>query len=104
MPRSSVRPAPIRAAGPPGAAEEAQHEWSRRIRWGVRSTIPAHTSHQMHGRHTPTDPKIRSHHEIRTRWDWRVVTAGVAIVGALGVAVVATADQRSSADPGTIAA
>ncbi len=62
----------------------------------------------MHGRQTPTDPKIRSHHEIHSRWDWRVVAAGVAVVGALGVGVVLTADHRSTtgltAGPATVAA
>lgn len=59
----------------------------------------------MHGRQPPTDPKIRSHHEIHSRWDWRVIAAGVAVIGALGVAVVLTADDRSSSgSPATLAA
>jgi len=57
----------------------------------------------MHGRQSPTDPNVRSHHEIHSRWDWRVVAATVAVAVAVGVGVVLTTDQASTGTPATVA-
>ncbi len=56
----------------------------------------------MHGRQTPTDPNVRSHHEIHTRWDWRVVTAVVAVAIAVGMGVVLTTDDASPSVPAAV--
>ena len=56
----------------------------------------------MHGRQSPTDPNVRSHHEIHTRWDWRVVTAVVAVAIAVGVGVVLTTDDASPSVPAAV--
>jgi peptidoglycan hydrolase-like protein with peptidoglycan-binding domain len=58
----------------------------------------------MHGRQTPTDPNTRSHHEIRSQWDWRVVAAAVAVAAAVGAGVVLTTDHGSTGVPAAVAA
>lgn len=56
----------------------------------------------MHGSQQKS-PTARSHHEIHSGWDWRVVAAVIAVAGAVGVGVAVTANHDSGTAEATTA-